>query len=55
MKSKQNDRIQELRQRMESMLADAKAGKYVAPNRVNGTPNYNFSELTNSVTVYASL
>lgn len=55
MKNKQNDRIQELRKRMELMLADAKAGKYVSPNRVNGAPNYDFSELPNSVTVYASL
>lgn len=55
MKSKQNDKVQDVRKRMKSMLVDAQAGKYVSPNRVNGKPSYNVSDLPNSVTVYASI
>ncbi|WP_155395161.1 hypothetical protein [Photobacterium leiognathi] len=54
---KENSKEQsELAIKMQAMLSAVKNGTYVAPNhRVNGTPKHDFSNLSNEVTVYASI
>ncbi|HIF9495209.1 TPA: hypothetical protein ACX6SP_003655 [Photobacterium damselae] len=45
----------ELEARIKAMLESAKSGTYVAPNRINGTPKQDFSQIPDDVTVYARM
>ena len=42
------------KERTKSMLEATKAGKYVAPNRIGGTPKHDFAKIPDDTTVYAS-